>query len=333
MPDSVTHYWFGRQILAALDDTVRGCIHEGIYERALQGPDPWSTSGFYGGSGKRYAGRSSVMHKEKTGQYLLALTDAAKEQELMFSVLAGNLCHYCLDRRMHPYIICKGGAYDGTPATYHLRSGHVRLERAIDSYVIRRCYGKKPWRFSIPKEILKLKQYPENLRVPLDKVLLRVYGWENGFSAWNRSLRDEAAFYGLMQDPVGIVRFLLRPVSRGRTDYSAYSYYRRDIRGVDYMNDSRKPWRHPFDPAVISTDSVADLMAQAQKDAVEMICAAWQVVYEGQALPLEQYYGNSNYSTGFDCEDPRNRQTPISEPLNYPGKYQCDRNERWRKHA
>ena len=319
MPDSVTHYWFGQQVLLELDVLIRESIQEDLYARALQGPDPWSTSGFYGGKRKRYACRSSVMHKEKTGQYLLALTDAAKEQTQMFSVLAGNLCHYCLDRLLHPYIICKGGDYDGTPATYHLRGGHVRLERAIDSYVIRNAYGKTPWFFSIPKQILPLKKYPENLCQSFDKVLLQVYGWNDGFAALNSSLRDEARFYGLMQDPFGIVHYLLRLVSNGHTNYCMYSYYRRDVDStkVDYMNQSRKPWHHPFDLTIVSTASVQDLFTQAREDAVLMISTAYRAVYHGENVLLAQCYGNSNYSTGFDCDDPRNRQTPVFEPLSY----------------
>ena len=318
MPDSVTHYWFGQQVLSELETPIRESIRKDIYDHALQGPDPWSTSGFYGGKRKQYAVRSSVMHKEKTGKYLLALTDASKEENLIFSLLAGNLCHYCLDRLVHPYIICKGGDYDGTPATYHLRGGHVRLERAIDSYVIRSAYGKKPWLFSIPKRILPLKQYPESLRRPIDQVLEQVYGWENGFVTFNGSLRDEARFYGLMQDPLGIVHHLLRPVSGGRTNYCMYSYYRRDIDAakVDYLNETHRLWRHPFDPSVSSTASVPDLFLQAREDAVRMICAAYGVVYGKEELPLEGVYGNSNYSTGFDCEDPRNGNKPVFEPLN-----------------
>jgi len=323
MPDSVTHYWFGQQVYAALDAPIRACIHDGIYSRALQGPDPWSTSGFYGGGRKQFAARSSVMHKEKTGRYLLALTDGAKEQKLMFSVLAGNLCHYCLDRLVHPYIICKGGDYDGTPATYHLRGGHVRLERAIDSHIIRSAYGMTPWHFSIPEKIMLLKRYPESLQEPLDRVFRQVYGWENGFSALNDSFRDEAGFYGLMQDPLGIAHYLLRLVSGGPTNYCMYSYYRRDVNPaeVDYMNENHTAWRHPFDQTVISTASVPDLFQQAQIDAVGMICAAYRVVYGAENLLLEKIYGNSHYSTGFDCDDPRNQRKPVFEPLIYPSKY------------
>ena len=323
MPDSVTHYWLGRQVLSELPADLQDTLDLGIFERALQGPDPWSTIGFYGGPKKQYACRSNVMHKEKTGAYLLALTEEAKENKLVFSLLAGNLCHYCLDRLLHPYIICKGGDYDGTPATYHQRGGHVRLERAIDSLVIRHAYKKTPWHFSIPKRILRLKRYPESLRQPPNRVFSRVYGWENGFSDFNKSLRDEARFYGLMQDPAGLVHYLLRPLSGGRVNYCMYSYYRRDTASgtVDYLNEKHGAWKHPYDAAVVSTASVFDLIGLAKEDALQMIRAAYAVVFSGETLKLAELYGNSNYSTGFDCDDLRNQRKPVFEPLQYKGQY------------
>lgn len=179
----------------------------------------------------------------------------------MFSVLAGAICHYCLDKRAHPYIICKGGCYDGTPETAAYKSGHLRLERAIDSYVIRHIYGAVPWKLPMAKRFLRLRQYPECLRAPLDAVYRQVYGWENVFDLLNRSLRDERLFYKLVQDPFGLVQKLLRPVSGGRTDYSMFSYYHReaDPEQVDFLNTRHGAWTHPFAPGSVSNSSFFEL--------------------------------------------------------------------------
>lgn len=316
MPDPITHYWFGQRVLSVLDLKIFEEIDPLVFDRALQGPDPWSTVGFYGGKNKRFACRSNQMHKEKTGEFLLALTAEAKRHSEVFSVLVGNICHYCLDRTVHPYIVYRSGDYDGTAGTYAQRSGHVKMERGIDSLIIRKYFRKPPWRFPIVKVIYKLKKYPQYLKQPLNSAYFNVYGWKDGFDTFNKGLKDEALFYGLMQDPVGVVRCLLRPMSRGHTNYSAYSYYKAEANAEenDYLNENHSEWKHPYDPSLKFTMSISEMIDKAKSDALLMISAAYDAVFKGDEIKLEQIYGNANYSTGFDCEDPRNKMKPVFDP-------------------
>lgn len=312
MPDPVTHFVFGQQVMAQMPEDIQKVVEKPVYQRALQGPDPWSCLGFYGGKAKRFSRYGVQMHKSKTGQFLTELTKQSKQHPELFSVLAGNICHYCLDRAAHPYIVCKGGTRDG---------GHTRLERAVDSYYIRSIYGKKPWRFSLPRQIMSCKQYPETLRHGLNAVYQEVYGWEDIFPLINQSLRDERLFYGLMQDPLGIVHWLLRLIPGRKTNYSMYSFFHRDIDGkkIDYLNEEHNPWQHPFDPSVQSTASFFDLFDRAKEEAAALIRAAYNWIFGGgENLPA---FENSNYSTGLDCDDPRNGEQPLCQPLVYSGKY------------
>lgn len=314
MPDPVAHYVFGLDVLEKLPPDIRQRVNHDIFVRALQGPDPWSTIGFYGGKFKQYAVRSNVMHKSRTGEFLKTLAKEAENNDQVYSVLLGFLCHYCLDKLAHPYIICKGGEYDGTLQTRAQHGGHVRLERAVDCWFIRNRFQRIPWHFSIPRRIMPLKQYPDSLREPMNRVYRKVYGWESVFDALNRSLRDERLFYGLMQDPLGIVHYLLRPLSTGKTNYCIYSYFRRDAKreSLDYMNETHQSWSHPFDPTISSKESFFDLYERAIDEALDLISGLRQGIYR---------FGNASYSTGFDWEDSRNQNVPAYEPLQYPHKY------------
>ena len=324
MPDPVTHYVFGRQVLDMLPEHIRKAVELPVFDRSIQGPDPWSTIGFFGGKKKKYANRSSIMHKSNTGLFFRTLIQEGRENLSVptFSVLAGMLCHYCLDRLTHPYIICKSGEYDGTEETRAQNGGHVRLERAIDSYYIRHIYGKVPWHFSIPRHIMGLKKLPESLRPVLNETYRKVYGWDDCFDLINASLRYERMFYSLMQDPLGLVHMLLRPVSGGKTNYCIYSFYRREVDSnrLDYLNEQRVLWHHPFEPSVVSTASFFDLFEQAKLDAVRMLHAAYYGIMGDEDI-LPEIFGNDNYSTGFECDDPRNLHKPVCEPLIYGGKY------------
>lgn len=325
MPDPVTHHVFGRQVIDLLPEQIRAAVELPVFDRAVQGPDPWSTIGFFGGKKKQYANRSGIMHKQNTGLFLRTLAEKAGQDMSVptFSVLAGMICHYCLDRLAHPYIICKGGEYDGTEATRPQSGGHVRLERAIDSYYIRHIYGKVPWRFPMPMRIMGLRKLPESLRPVLDETYRQAYGWEDSFDLLNNALRCERLFYTLMQDPFGLVHMLLRPVSGGKTNYCIYSFYHREVDSsrLDYLNETHAPWRHPFDPSIVFTASFFDLFEQAKMEAVAMVQTAYDWVTGKKTDPVEQIFGNSNYSTGFDCDDPRNLRKPVCEPLVYGGKY------------
>ena len=176
------------------------------------------------------------MHNTHTGDFLFALAREAREtkSDAVFSVLAGAICHYCLDRTAHPYIICKGGGFDGSKETRAFRGGHVRLERAIDSYFIRQTYGMTPWKFSIPQQIMKLKAYPEILRASLD-----------------RAYADAKTFI-----------------------HRAHCFV------------------YDVDCDALNTRGMQDNL-----------------------------FENSNYSTGFLCEDPRNETAPAYEPLPFSEKF------------
>ena len=325
MPDPFMHNVLGEEVLSSLNKEIKARINCGILSRALQGPDPWSTIGFYGGKYKKFANRSNAMHKQKTGAFFKCITEYAKQKsdDKLFSFLVGYICHYCLDKNLHPYIVYKGGEFNGSEETFCFRSGHVRLERGLDCFYIRQHYKIKPWHFSIPRKLFKINAYPKELKHDIDEIFLKVYGWDNSFELINRSLRDESLFWSIMEDPVGLVHYLLRPISRGKTDYCIYSFYRRDINSkeLDYLNEKHSCWRHPFATENEYTESVFDLFDKAKTEAIEMIEGAYRYVYLKEDISLDKLYGNINYSTGLDCDDKRNNNLPICDAFIYQNRY------------
>lgn len=313
MPDIMTHYHFSRRVLEALPAPARAPLREDIMAYAALGPDPWYSIGFYGGKKKALSGRGDIMQKQKTGAFLLALADEARQspaRDAMYSYLAGFLCHYCLDKTAHPYILCKSGDYDESrPETLCYRGGHALLERAIDSHVIRRFYGKTPWKFPIVQTVLSLKKLPKELREGLDRAHEKVYGWPAVFDDLNRCLRDQKIFYRLMQDPHGIMDKLTPLADNGKShlDYRTLPYFHKDIDPAlcDYLNEKKSPWAHPCDEGIVSRGSFWDLFDKALAEAAGLIALAHDYI-RGKDVPLAQAVGNASYETGFDCADPRN---------------------------
>ncbi len=321
MPDLITHFYFGETVLAALPAPTAAHIDPKIYGFTCAGPDVWFSIGFTGGRFKPLAGRGGIMHREKTGAYLMALAEQARRgpaRDAMFSYLAGFLCHYCLDSRCHPYIMTVTGNYDGTDATRRYRGAHTRLERAIDSFVLRTKYGCIPWHFPFRRRVLRLDALPEELRKGLNAAHESVYGWPGCFDELQRCVRDQRLFYALIRDRTGLLTRLLRQVDDGRSEYDlpGLTYYRKDIDAgqLDYLNEKHRPWRHFCDQSLVSDASFFDLFEQARSDCMTMIEACRAYVYDGGPSPAA-VVGSRSYETGFDCDDPRCRAEPHFEPI------------------
>jgi len=322
MPDLITHYYFGEQVLTSLPESVSERVQKDIFFHTTSGPDLWFSFGFYGGKNKAKSKRGGYMHKNNTGAFLTALARECRsgtDRDALFSYLAGFLCHYALDTVTHPYILYSTGEYDDTPETIAYRGNHTRLERAIDCWIIRSKYALVPGRFSITERMLPLKRLPDSLRTPLETVYESVYGWENVWDDMNAAIGDRRLFYRLMRDPIHLVNGLTRLLDNGRShlDYRLLSYRNRDLdpAQVDYLNLQHKPWHHPFDPAVTSTASFPELMELARQKALQLIDIIYNYVYHNGEYDLLSLMGNDSYSTGLDCTDPRNNTQGIFKPL------------------
>ncbi len=319
MPDLVTHFYFAETVLAALPAQTAARIDPKLHGFTSAGPDVWFSIGFTGGRYKPLAGRGGLMHRESTGDYLMALADEARrgaDKDALFSYLTGFLCHYCLDSRCHPYIMTVTGSYDGSDATLRYRGAHTRLERAIDSYVIRERYGYTPWRFPFLRRVLRLRALPETLRTGLDAAHERVFGWTGCFDALQRCVRDQRRFYALMKDPCGLLTALARRLDNGHGEYDlpGLTYYRKELAGLDFLNEQHRPWRHFRDPSIVSDASFFDLFELAKADCLTMIEACRTYVYDGGGSPAG-VIGDRSYESGFDWRDPRNEAAPQYEPI------------------
>lgn len=324
MPDLVTHVWFARRTALALTAPAAEKLTEDVYLHASAGPDIWFFCGWYGGGDKALSPRGGYMHENDTGVFLSALAERCREsahRDLLFSYLAGYLCHYCLDRTAHPYIIYRTGDYDGTPETLRYRGNHTRLERAIDAHFIREGFRSSPRRFDLVGKALPLRRLPEELREELDSVYYSVYGWKNVWAALNRAIADQRKLYRLLRDPLGVLNPIAKLADNGRStyDYRYFSYQGRELdkSGIDYLNLERRPWKNFADPSLISTESFPELMERACRDAVQLINVIYNYVYlkTETITAVRHLIGNASYTSGLDCRDGRNFGEKTFDPL------------------
>ena len=145
MPAILTHDFFGQDVYAAHSHVIGKSIDEkDAFLLGNQGPDPL----FYlvlSPSMKQFFGLGSTMHHDAPSKLIAALKESLQvleEHELPVgrAYALGFLCHYSLDRAMHPlvycqqYAICDAGI-DGLNRSQESEV-HAEIEREYDEMVL-----------------------------------------------------------------------------------------------------------------------------------------------------------------------------------------------------
>ena len=177
MPDIVVHTGFGADVLKKLSLD----IDRDIFNFGLLGPDPYLFYRFYLPPFRNRVNRySTVMHNERTGEFLLQLARYAVDSREVFSYLCGFLCHYALDSTAHPYINEKA---QYSPVR------HMAIEHRLD-----RMTGKN---ISIPPLL------PATMREAVGCAIDSVYGFSDAWEKLREGRRDMAKFYRIVADESG----------------------------------------------------------------------------------------------------------------------------------
>ena len=306
MPDMAVHAVFGREVRAGLPEEIRTLLAEGPWHLALFGPDFW----FLHPTADQRQNRGRRMHTTRTGAFLTALARKAREGKSraeIFSYLAGFLCHYTLDSVAHPYIIGQTAEPGARPGS------HRAFEHSLDILEMKRqgFWGRK---HPLTGELLPSLRLPGSMAEDLDAVYGQVYGWKGCTGLLNRYAGQMRFLYRLMESRGGPGVFLARSTRSSLLRSLSYpeSYYE----GTDVENTEHRLWANPFDPALTSRESFADLKERARQDAVRMTVAAYRYLCaddaDGEALREE--IGDRSYFSFLPWRDARNFTVPGLEP-------------------
>jgi hypothetical protein len=194
MSDIIIHNRMGRSVYKKLPAGLASRIDREIYRVGLLGPDPLAAYRFYAMPLRHGVHKwMSIMHEEKTADFLVEMTRAADTKE-MFSYLAGFLCHYALDTTVHPYI---DKLADNTGYM------HVAIEHKLDLMELEKMgmdLRDRPITRGFYPPFL-----PASMQSDLDAVFKKVYGWDNVYRMLKASYLHHKMFYYLAEDPHGLV--------------------------------------------------------------------------------------------------------------------------------
>ncbi len=239
------------------------------------------------------------MHNRHSGEFFCRLSQETRKQEgnirkQLFSYESGYLTHYFLDSICHPYVIFRTGlgkAYSGN---------HRSLEHAMDRLALERN-GMQIKDRPISRQILQKNGLPETMKPPIDAVYADVFGWKDAWRQINHALKDEVRFTRIAEDPRKI---LLRLAKGG--EMASLSYAEKAYTGADIENEQHREWRNPYEPAMVSNQSFAELTDMAMRQAVQAICGLYEYVQDKGPYPAS--IGDRSYESGLDTDDPRNQR-------------------------
>lgn len=275
MPAFVTHVLFGEDVFYSLPQKQRAFIkaHPVSFFWGLQGPDLlFYTYEFWRNPNLPSFG--SFVHRQRAKPLLEALHRRVDRQpessvkEEMQAYFWGFLCHYCLDRAVHPLVGFLQQRYEGDGSRFGV---HNKLESDLDTAFYEARCGKKISSFRIP----------QGWDAPLAKQAIGAFyeqlGQEYGVPI--RRAQVDACFscaaavmrLAVLEShrlPMGGIRCV--EALLGRPGILAAHLRSGEFLDADPMNESYRNWKN-LRTGQESAECFTQLYCQAKTDAIELI--------------------------------------------------------------
>lgn len=320
MPSTMTHSYFAYDIYKKISnkDKISNIENFKLY---CQGTDPFMFYNYLiGKKNKYYCKIQNITHTTKTKDYFINIIKYIIENNLtdnkeVITFLYGNICHYFLDLKTHPFIYYKTGKFNKKDKnTYKYNTLHQDMEYSIDKYLIIKN-NTKTKNFKIHKEIFNNYYITKEVTDCLKYTIKKTYNIKISGKEYKKSVKMMKRFFHLFNyDKFGIKKRIyclidkITPPNTIKIEKLAYNY--KNI-NIDYLNLSHKKWNHPSIKNEIYYDSFFDLYNSALNEALEAInvvndCLAKKKI---DYKKINKVFKNLSAVTGKDCN------------LNLPLKY------------
>jgi len=283
MPAVLSHYFFARRVLGRLQKThlPEGDVHAALI--GAQGPDifyfhralPWQP-------GRGHAGQGLALHDIHPAPLFDCFRKkiepvAGPDREVMLGFMAGFLCHYVLDRDVHPYVLYWQTRLREEQPRYdrHANRYHFRVESALDSLTLAREAGRTVRDFPLAsvlpapdkeRDLVIGKLYEAAFRL----LPARLIPAKSDPAYIAKAVADMREVMGWMSDGREMKQYLLlRPVEIAlhQGHFGSSLMRRSDVSDYDYANTAHKEWQNGEE---LSTESYFDLFDKSVTEAVRL---------------------------------------------------------------
>lgn len=308
MAGSVTHAIFVTDIYNRLDKKHKDLLKNNISDLKTYGQ---SHDVFYFSFNKNIKKMSLYAQRNKTQDYFINMIEYIKNNNLknnnyVMSYLIGNICHYCLDYNIHPFVKYKTGVFDKkNKNSFKYKGKHGDMESYIDSVFIREKLNIEPNKLNIHSYCLTITKNDNDLNKLIDYTFYKTYKIKNMSKDYYKSIHNmklgylffrndyfkiKKKLYNLIDHLTPIYFYKFSPISL------AYKKNEKDY----YLNLNHEKWNHPMDKNEIYTYSVYDLYNNAINDALIIIDEVTDYLND-KDVDLKNIFKNLSFSTGKDC--------------------------------
>lgn len=300
MPASYVHQSVAAHAADALSlftsDAERSALLAGA-----EGPDPMF---FCFRPGKPFAPIvASLLHTQKTDDFLLALCDACAGDALLRAYCCGFFTHYATDTTFHPFVY----AHSLTAAGTYSGNAHCTLEHQLETL----HYRREGHVTGLPVQMggfaaLDTAQR-KKIAAALSAALARVFP---------DSVLSPARLEKCFSDAVGLCRFLRSEDGRRyralggvlspfKLDETLHAHMMpAEPPQADIANDAHAPWSSIWTPDEVRHDSFGDLFTASVSRAEALASAANALMLgRGSYAALRSLHGGLSYDSGLPWQE------------------------------
>ncbi len=286
--------------------------HRQLFRLGAQGPDPLFFHGCFPGNGKKkLVAVGRLLHNSRTGAFLshgfrqLHPVSWTEDWEQLAAYLCGMVCHYFLDRILHPYVNAVENKWiwsdDGIPTP----TTHGEVETMLDVILWKQSGRGSACRVRSLPLVVRTRHWPESVQNFWITALYDTYDIHVTEKEFLEMTRDFKRGERLLYDPRGIKTHLIHWVdglTGGAFHPGKMPYPPKPIPGIDWTNDKRRSWFQPELPKVRRNESVEMLMEEAVHLAANAINGLFAVLLRGEGR-LEDWLPDMSYNTNLPCKE------------------------------
>ncbi len=312
MADFLTHILLADAVLERLESrrVLEGVTkNRSLYHLGAQGPDPLFFYNCFPSSGKGpLKDLGGVLHRQKTGAFLQygfgLLQNVSYDKNWMDLAiyLCGFICHFTLDRMLHPYVYWATDHWiwgvDGTPR----KVTHQQVEIALDVIYWKEMRGTQASKVRTRKLVDIGPHWPQGVAIFLTEAFKAFYGIEPEQKELNKILSDFYRGHDLLYDPKGWKRALINwldsftggGIKPPKTPYPVIC-----DATIDWANRKKRTWVDPFAQGEARVTSIDELLEDAADTAAIHINTLFSRIFRNESI--DDLFPDLSYITGIAC--------------------------------
>ena len=319
MPSSMTHSYFAIDVYNKLNNLSKHKI-DGYTNRLKTyalGTDPYMFYNlFIGKKNKKSSNIQKMNHTTKTKDYFVNMINYIINNNLennkdIISYLYGSICHYFLDKTIHPFIFYKTGLFNKNDKTTYKYNGlHAEMEYYIDFYMIYNREKTIPKNYKFYKDIFNIDKLSIELSKMIDYIMKETYGVDNSASIYIKSLKHMYIFNKIFNyDKTSIKKKFYKLIDHIQPNKfirkEELSFNIEYNKKIHYLNLDKKEWNHPCNINESYNYSFIELYMIALNKCVDCINNIIIMINNKKIdnKIINKYFDNSSYLTGKDCND------------------------------